>query len=100
MKVKHSVAIRVISSSEDLHFVSTPRVLHCLLTIYNLCYVEIGDGFSCKRSNGNELWSLLVVRNHVAKHGIPFLLGLDGSCGTTVGRSRGRCVLRRVDGIV
>ena len=32
-KVKHSVAIRVISSSEDLQLVSTRRVLHRLLRI-------------------------------------------------------------------
>ena len=36
MKVKHSVAIRVISSSEDLQFVSTRRVLHCLLKFEKL----------------------------------------------------------------
>ena len=33
VNVKHSVAIRVISSSEDLQFVSTRRVLHRLLRI-------------------------------------------------------------------
>ena len=41
VKVKHSVAIRVISSSEDLQFVSTRRVLHSLLKIYNLCHVVV-----------------------------------------------------------
>ena len=41
MKVKHSVAIRVISSSEDLQFVSTRRVLHCPLKICNLCHVVV-----------------------------------------------------------
>ena len=41
VKVKHSVAIRVISSSEDFQFVSTRRVLHCLLKICNLCYVVV-----------------------------------------------------------
>ena len=45
-----------------------------VVAVVGLCRhaVEIGDGFSCKLSNGNELWSLLVVRNHVAKYGIPF----------------------------
>ena len=45
-----------------------------VVAVVGLCRhaVEIGDGFSCKRSDGNELWSLLVVRNHVAKYGIPF----------------------------
>ena len=41
VKVKHSVAIRVISSSEDLQFVSTRRVLHYLLKICNSCYVVV-----------------------------------------------------------
>ena len=41
MKVKHSVAIRDISSSEDLQFVSTRSVLHCLLKICNLRYVFV-----------------------------------------------------------
>ena len=45
-----------------------------VVAVVGLCRhaVEIGDAFSCKRSNGNELWSLLVVRNHVAKCGITF----------------------------
>ena len=38
--VKHSVAIRV-TSPEYLQFVSTRRVLHCLLKICNLCYVVV-----------------------------------------------------------
>ena len=33
--------IRVISSSEDLQFVNTPRVLHCLLKICNLRSVVV-----------------------------------------------------------
>ena len=45
-----------------------------VVAVVGLCRhsVEIGDGFSCKRSNCNELWSFLVVRNHVAKYGISF----------------------------
>ena len=107
-----------VTSPEYLQFVSTRRVLHCLLRIckafdavvdiwvsipctagtpfkrineklgaetgdfvvtymlvvavVGLCRHAVGDEFSCKRSNGNELWSLLVARNHVAKYGILF----------------------------
>ena len=41
VKVKHSVAIRVISSSEDLQLGSTRRVLHCLLRSCNICDVVV-----------------------------------------------------------
>ena len=50
--------------------------------------VGIGDGFSRKRGNGNELWDLMVVRNLFTRCG-SFLFGLNHTCGTTICRSRG-----------
>ena len=48
---EHSV-VRVISSSEDLQFVSTRRVLHCLLKICNLCYVVVDIWFLFRAQPG------------------------------------------------
>ena len=52
------MAIRVMSSSEDLQFVSTPRVLHCLLKICNLCYVVVDVCFSIPCTAGVKIEKL------------------------------------------
>ena len=60
----------------------------------------IGDRFSCKWSNGNELWNLLVVRNLVARCGISFCLDSTAAVGQQFVDCKGGGVLRQVDGIV
>ena len=51
--------------------------------------VRIGDGFSLKWSNGNELWKLVVVRNLFARSDSSSCLVSNRSCGTASCRSRG-----------
>ena len=54
-KVKHSVAIRVISSPEDLQLVSTRRVLHRLLRICKTYDVVVNIWVSiASRRRGRE----------------------------------------------
>ena len=69
-----------------------------VIAAVGLCRHAVGIGFSCKWSNGNELWNLLVVRN-LARCGISFSLDLTAAVGQQFVDCEG-CVLRQVDGIV
>ena len=76
----------------------------CKLVIatVGLCRHAVGirDGFSCKWSNGNELWKLAGCEESRREVWHLLQFGLHSSCGTTVRRLRGVCVSRQVDGIV
>ena len=55
--------------------------------------VGIGDGFSWKWNNDNELWDMVVVRNLFVRCGSTSCL-VSTAARTTICRSRGVCVLR------
>ena len=60
--------------------------------------VGIGDGFSWKWSNGNELWDLVVVRNFFARCGSSFCLVSTAAVGQQfVGREEGVFYVRMVE---
>ena len=51
------------------------------VVVLRRCAVRVGDGFSWKWSNGNELWKLVVVRNLFSRCGSPSCLVSTATVG-------------------